>query len=240
MVERDERVTGSATITVGTTDDAGDEGRIWRLVAAVGVVALVAGLLVGVVPGRYVPQVAAGLGTTLRTVVLVGGGLIGLFGLYSLSADGGADDTGAKAPATDLRVSEEDPVELATRTRTRPGGSGVGIGRELDAELERIGGLVDGTERSASYRAYKVEQNLRELAVRVITSETGWSAGEARQRLESGAWTDDPRAAAFLSEETVVLPVTLRLTDWANGETFRRQVVATVDELARYVEVEER
>lgn len=239
MARREDRVTDSATITVGTVDDEAERGP-WRLVAAVGVVALAFALVVGVVPRGYVPQIAVGLGETLRGAVLVGGGLLGLFGLYSLSEgaltggdDGNATRTGNRYAGT------SDPIELATLTRERLGATGVGIGRELDAELERIGGLVDETSRSESYRAYKVQQNLGELAVRVLTSETAWSASEARQRIETGAWTDDPRAAAFLSDETVVLPVTLRLTDWANGEAFRRQVEATVAELARYVEVEE-
>lgn len=238
MTQGDERVTGSATITVGTTDDEDDRGA-WRWVAAVGVVVLVGALLVGVVPGRYVPEVPVGVGGAVRSAVLAGGAAIGLFGLYSLSGEApDGDEEVAETPQTEWRDIDDDPVELATRTRSRTTGGSGGIGRELDAELERIGGLVDGTNRSESYRAYKVEQNLRELAVRVLRSETSWSDSEARQRLESGRWTDDPRAAAFLSEETVDLPVGVRLIDWANGEMFRRQVDATVDELAQYMEVE--
>ena len=234
MGERDERVTDSATITVGTADDGDEEGR-WQWVAAFGVCALAAALVVGVVPGQYVPRVAPGTGEAVRGAVLVGGAVVGLFGLYSFSS-GVEEDGGGEQPHAGWDAIDDDPVELAARTRH--GRSGGGIGRELDAELERIGGLVNGTNRSESYRAYKVEQNLRELAVRVLAAETEWSADEARQRIESGRWTDDPRAAAFLSEDAVVLPVGLRLTDWANGETFSRQVEATVDELVRVVEGE--
>ncbi|WP_170094894.1 hypothetical protein ACAH01_06325 [Halomicrobium sp. HM KBTZ05] len=232
MTERDERVTDSATVTAETVDDEPGGGGRWRYAAGLGTLALVCALVVGVLPARYVPQVAVGVGETVRVAVLLGGGVVGLLGLYALSADDGATPR-----ETTWEVDDENPVEQPAQDRPT-GQTGTQPGRELDAELERIDGVVDEMNPRDAYRAYKIRQNLRELAVRVLTAERGWSASTARSRIESGRWTDDPRAAAFLSEGSVVPSVTLRLLDWARGDAFQRQVEATVVELAREMEVE--
>lgn len=56
----------------------------------------------------------------------------------------------------------------------------------------------------------------------------GVSTDRASKLVESGAWTDNQRAAAYLSPTDEALPVGVRLRDWLAGESGSRRVRATV------------
>lgn len=66
-----------------------------------------------------------------------------------------------------------------------------------DAVDER---LADSGGHSAGTRA-DLRDRFESAAVASLVRERGWSPVQARERLESGAWTDDEEAAAFFAGE---------------------------------------
>lgn len=78
------------------------------------------------------------------------------------------------------------------------------------------------TRRSARNRA-------RRLAIETVSSVEGRSREAAANRVRDGAWTDDPRAAAFVGSPR--LPLRIRFVDWLTGAGYRRGLEATLDEL---------
>ncbi|QLH84325.1 DUF7269 family protein [Halosimplex pelagicum] len=105
------------------------------------------------------------------------------------------------------------------------------VGDAMDEVLDALG---DPETTDSGWRRVDVETQIRGLAVDVLR-ETGTDDAEAA--LETGEWTDDPRAAAYLGDD-VPLPVRVRVADWASGDPYRRQVEATVAELSAVAGVE--
>lgn len=108
------------------------------------------------------------------------------------------------------------------------------VGGDLDAVLES---LTDPDETVQGWKRVDVEGEVQSVAVDVLRSDAGYEFDELRDALESGTWTDDPRAATYLGSG-VALPIRLRVIDWASGDPYRRQVRATVVELAEIAGVE--
>ncbi|WP_436907225.1 DUF7269 family protein [Halosimplex marinum] len=108
------------------------------------------------------------------------------------------------------------------------------VGEDVDGALDA---LTDPEASRDGWKRVDVENRVRELAVEVLESETGADAEDAVELLETGEWTDDPRAAAYLGED-VTAPVRVRVADWASGDPYRRRVEATVAELAAVTGVE--
>jgi len=110
---------------------------------------------------------------------------------------------------------------------------------ESNPDVDWIGGHID-----EAFEALDADDNSkwdRENAARTVRSELrrvtmtaleakGHSPAEAERLIDSGAWTDDRRAAAFLGDEH--LPLRMRVRDWASGQGVRRHADAAVDELA--------
>lgn len=214
----------SAALRGRVRDESGDDGWRWKVATGLGALSLLGALAVVVLPGTVVAPVRLTDATvqTLRSVALLLGAFVGLFGLYVVSH---------RNPPEDDDDSER--VDLAAMRPERPHGpSNDAVGTRLDAHLERIGGQVDHGYDD-KYTAYRVERNLESLAVAVVAEAADCSRERAREHVAAGTWTDDVRAAAFVGgSEAPDRPPSMRIRDWASGATYDRQVRATVDELA--------
>ena len=133
------------------------------------------------------------------------------------------------------RSAPADDAEIALPAPDDDGGSDDRlVGDDVDAALAALG----DTDRAGNgWKRVDVEKRVRGLAVDVLRAETDGGADEVAAALDSGAWTDDPRAAAYLGDD-VALPVRIRVADWASGDPHRRKVEATVAELAAVAGVE--
>lgn len=82
----------------------------------------------------------------------------------------------------------------------------------------------------------RIERNLRERAVELQTVYEGYDEQTASERIDTGQWTDDPRAAAFLGGATVAGPGwRTELWDWLRPmPRDERRIRHTVDALERY------
>jgi uncharacterized repeat protein (TIGR01451 family) len=95
---------------------------------------------------------------------------------------------------------------------------------------------VDADEETARERLHA---ELHGLAIAVLVRTTGCQPAEARDRLDSGAWTDDDRAAAFFTDGlTPPLSVRERLPVPATDPPLVRHTRHAVRELRRAVEGE--
>ncbi|WP_458206632.1 DUF7269 family protein [Haladaptatus sp. NG-SE-30] len=103
---------------------------------------------------------------------------------------------------------------------------------------ERLRVVHSGT-RTARFQSRKTLRELLERSVvEAIVEREGCSEDDARARLETGDWTDDPYAAAFLGGPTAPRR---SWREWIrhslSGETrFQRRVRRTAGAVVRYVE----
>jgi hypothetical protein len=123
----------------------------------------------------------------------------------------------------------------AARRRTLPAPETIGTerrtaGAALDRQIDQVG---DG-KRGRQARA-RVRREVRSVAVETLCDVEGIDEATAERRLEAGEWTDDPRAAAFLGDESVPQPrLGLRLRDWLSADpTFVRRARAAVAAVER-------
>ncbi|PSQ20056.1 hypothetical protein BRD00_00070 [Halobacteriales archaeon QS_8_69_26] len=193
-----------------------------------GVAALAGAVAVAAVPGVVPAGLAEGLSSTVRGLVFVLAGATGLLGLWAVYR--GSDGTASG--------SVELPATPAERERRREGQVRI-VGRSIDDLLERIA-TPDGQATTVDrlIDQGRVQDAVRETAVDVLVDTRGYSRREARDSVDAGAWTDRPRAAAFLGGDATNLPLEVRIRDWLSGEPFERQVRAAVDELADMAGVE--
>lgn len=223
----DDARTERASVRVRPEVPTESTGRLWKATAGVGVVSLLAALAVVVLPGtvEFTNEVVR----SLRAVALLLGALVGLSGLYVAYHRESGEESDDEAGA---------PIELPAANPERPHGrTHDAIGTRLDGRLDAIDGAVD--DHPETYQAYKIEQSLRGLSVRVVATVADCSMERAREHVEAGTWTDDVRAAAFVGgDEAPERPLQTRVADWASGRPFARQVEATVDELAALMEVD--
>lgn len=129
-------------------------------------------------------------------------------------------------------------VRLARRHRSRIAESSFGIGvadgSATDVTVDsgatrRLSIATDARYRCRSTSAaHTIRTDLTEGAVRAVRTRHGRSSSAAREAVRSGAWTDDPVAAAFLSEEAR-LPLAERVRAAIDpGRAYRRRVRRTV------------
>ncbi|AXR76782.1 DUF7269 family protein [Natrarchaeobaculum sulfurireducens] len=76
-------------------------------------------------------------------------------------------------------------------------------------------------------------ETLRPVAARTYANTTGRPRDEARRAIETGSWTDDPRAGPFLADERgPSTPLWVWLADLVRpGDPFSRALERTLDEL---------
>ncbi|UTF53031.1 DUF7269 family protein [Natronosalvus rutilus] len=104
------------------------------------------------------------------------------------------------------------------------------IGDDVEHALERQSLGDDRAERVRRRRARNRVRIAVTDAVMTTLIDSGYDAEEARELVRSGTWTDDPRAAAYLSD-AVTLSNRTRLQDWLVGRREQRQAQAAVTEL---------
>lgn len=176
--------------------------------AAAGVALLALAALVVVVPGtaKLIPMGAAvqRLGNDYIFVAVVAALALGAFLLVLL----------ARAATG---VSEATPPAVEGTT---PGAPGRAVDESLDALPP-----VRMTDRHRD-----VHERVRTAAVEAVAEADGCSRSAARERIESGEWTDDAEAAAFVANDDVDPPgvpqrvaTRLRRRHW-----FRERIETTV------------
>lgn len=133
-------------------------------------------------------------------------------------------DEAEKGPFTDLR--ERPPEAVTAGSESRAGGG-------FDARLNRA--AETGGESMDDLRV-----RLREVATESHAAATGLDPEAARERVESGAWTDDRTARAFLASGRDVTPsLASRVRLWLDPPAERqRRVRVTVTEIATLLEGE--
>lgn len=185
----------------------------WRRVAFwFGVLALADALLLVVpvgLPDELFTHVVPRAAVPLLALVAAGYGIKVLLG-----AAGGVPDR--EPPA-----SRRDEVARTSRA-----------GADIDEAFDALG--ADG---GAGWSRMNAARMLRSELRRSVITALEWRGHpreEAERLIDSGAWTDDRRAAAFLGDE--YLPLRMRVRDWASGEGTRRQVEAAAEELAGLTE----
>jgi hypothetical protein len=123
----------------------------------------------------------------------------------------------------------------AVRRRSLPTPETVGADRPtVGAELDRQLSLIGDGERGRQARA-RVRRAVRSVAVETLCEVEGIDEATAERWLDGGEWTSDPRAAAFLGDDSVPRPsVGLRLRDWLSADpTFVRRARAAVAAVER-------
>jgi hypothetical protein len=105
---------------------------------------------------------------------------------------------------------------------------------------ERLAALPRWPGRRADRQRRIVRDELREVAEETLVRYGGLAPTEATERIESGTWTEDPRAAWFLAPDAAIgVPLTERVRDALGVEyAFGRRARATVAELAAYTRTE--
>ncbi|MFB6191793.1 MAG: DUF58 domain-containing protein, partial [Haloarculaceae archaeon] len=121
-----------------------------------------------------------------------------------------------------------DPVEAAMPAPERP----VATPSPGAAFEEVLAGFRE--DGRVYYRQSRIREGLRTAAVAVLVEYGGVDEAAARERLATGEWTDDARAAAFLAGEGVPVPsLRDRVVDRVRAESsFGRGVRRTVDAIA--------
>jgi len=163
---------------------------------------LLVGLGVVVFGAAAFIALAAGVGEVLIEPLLAAAGndyvLVAVFGGVALVMTIlGLDQTTAP-----------DPTEV--RTAPRPG---VEFDRTVDEGLGLSLWLSNG-------EADRVRERLREAAIRVEMRANGVSRRRARDAVESGAWTDDEAATAFLGTDGHAPGWRVRVRAAARGESW--------------------
>lgn len=118
----------------------------------------------------------------------------------------------------------------------------VPTGPRLGAEFDRQVSDGWGVRTRLFVRRRRVEERLRETAVRTVMRTDDCSRTDARRRVASGGWTDDPEAAAFLGDEDgpSVSP-RVRLAAILRGESWSRRGARRAGaEIVRRADAEER
>lgn len=177
-------------------------------------------------------QIAAGLGVLLAVLGLAALAVPGLtaplpVGDVAVSLLGGILLVGAvrelqRRRTTELDFAATDDHETTIELPT-PGDA-------FDRRLRRIAWVRgDRLERE------RVRDSVRDAAIDAIRRRRGCSRAEAERLIETGSWTDDPFAAAFLARERPdVSPTALLRERLRTKPTFRHRAgraVAAVDRL---------
>ena len=137
--------------------------------------------------------------------------------------------------ATRVTSIPDDSAPLATPQSESPTYDERFIGKRIENALERPSLADSRSDRSRrAYARTKAHQRVRHAVLETLQSVEGVSHDDAERALETGTWTDNPRAQAYLSA-SVSPPFRIQLVDWLSGRTEQRQLEATLaalDELA--------
>ncbi|WP_435178245.1 DUF7269 family protein [Halorussus sp. AFM4] len=161
-----------------------------------------------------------------RRVLLVLGSVVGAYAAWTARASRpeGPPPDAAAARFSDPGLRPES-VTAVDRART---------GESFD---DRVARACEGDERA--FRA--VRARLADTAADAVARAADASPERARQAVGSGAWTDDPIAAAFLADESgPTFSLLARLRAWLDpAAERRRRIDRTVDAVSRVLDEED-
>lgn len=187
---------------------------------AIGAVLLFVAIAAAVIvaPDRVPGSVAARLEAVGSQAVLRG------LGVVLVLASGGRFLLGSLAgsPQTSSAGETETPDRMQRRSPEV-------VGEQLDAQLEAL------SKYHSDARAGVVAHDLRPIGVELVARVRGVDVETAREQLETGSWTEDPRAAAFFATEPVAVPLRYRILDRLADEPVEyRRARHAIDELLAY------
>lgn len=127
----------------------------------------------------------------------------------------------AEDPGTVRDAFTEQASETGSRSPTQSR-----VGTETDQRLRNA--ASDWYRCAETYSVSEVQSQLAESAVRVVKTSQGLTEADAAAAIETGRWTDDPVAAAFLSPD-LSQPLVERLRGALDpAPAFRRRVDRTL------------
>lgn len=215
------KVTRSAGRLAGRLIDRAERLVSTReLLLAVGALSFLLAVVVAVLPAGYVPTAVTWTAGTLvanRSTVLFAGAVAGGFGVWALYR-GSVGETDAESVEFPTR-----PPEFAYYDERRTVGGAI----DLATSDEDLPDWKSGRSRRDT------RTHLHNAAVAAIADHEECAPQIARDRIAMGTWTDSPRAARFLGgTDAADLSLSVRIRDWASGDSYRKHVEATVDEIA--------
>ncbi len=195
-------------------------GLLGAVLAGAGAVAVfLPGTVRSVEPVRRAVEAVGGVEPT--GAVLLASGVTGLY--LAVTARSGRETPSPEGPA-DRRfaTAAEAPPEAVTADRRRLAGAG------LDA-------VVDRASEAGGAAVQEVHGTLARTATDVYAEYAGLDREQARAAVDTGSWTDDPVAAAFLAGEDGPKPgLGARVRLWLVPERERaRRVERTVRAVER-------
>lgn len=159
-------------------------------------------------------------------LLLVLGSVVGLYAAWSARASS-PEEPAVDGPAARFESTDDRPetVNAADRTRT---------GESLD---ERITAACAGDDEALQ----AVRSNLADTAVSAHARTADRTPEAAHRAVESGAWTDDPIAAAFLADDSGPnFSLFARLRAWVDSSAERRRrIERTVEAVGRLLDGED-
>lgn len=120
------------------------------------------------------------------------------------------------------RRSDGEPDRFDALREAPPEGVAAPAAIRVGGRFDRL--VADAVAAERDGDADAVVDRLRDTAVGLYGDVTGVDRAVARRRVESGEWTDDPLAAAFLSPATT-MPLPARVRAWLDPERERRRRV---------------
>lgn len=209
----------------------------WRIAifGTLGAVATIAGALLVFAPDlllgiRPVGQTIASLSTDPKSVMTAAAAVVGLYVLVAArSPSSGFSRPMDSAAEQRFDAATTDPPEAVTADRRSMTGAG------LDADV-RVAVASGGKPLRA------LRDLLRDLAADAYADDSAGgpqgTGGDARRAVETGTWTDDAVAAAFLAGDDGPTPALLsRVRLWLSPEREReRRIEATMTAIERLQE----
>lgn len=163
--------------------------------------------------------IVEGSNQSIRVLGQALGGAIFLFVLVALA---GAWRTGS---VSEFKTAVNDRVTGVSTT---------GAGNEIDAKLAALRDIAGtgAADSESTQLQYSLRTKLQQTAITVVARSEDCPSDEARHLLESGKWSDDPRAATFFSDADP--PWSIRIRDVASfTPTGVRRASHVVEELQR-------
>lgn len=199
-----------------------------RVFGGLGALATLAAVAVALRPDlvETLPQAVSVVESQPPERLLLGLGLVvGALAVWTSRGGSPVDDPPERPAARFARVG--DPPEAASAAdRALTGAS-------FDGQV-----AVACSGDDSALRA--VRDTLADTAASALARTEDRDSEQARRAVETGAWTDDPLAAAFLADDGGPdFPVTARLRAWLDPETERRRrVERTVEAIRESAETE--
>ncbi|WP_158058979.1 DUF7269 family protein [Halorussus halophilus] len=192
-----------------------------------GVVLTLLAIVSSVVPGAGTlldPLGAMLAGEDPTRLLLLLGALTGGYAVWTAWRRGSSPDDEDPATARYEAAADEPPEAVGVTDHETPGD---GFDRQVEAALA-------GDSRALQ----PVQQRLADTATRALTRSQNCSKETARRAVETGEWTDDELAAAFVAgDDGPDYSLWTRLRGWLDPETERRRrverTVSAVQKTAR-------